>query len=148
MLLAVWEVEMPMKVKDLMSPDVETLFDDETMDLANTVMTLGRIRHLPVTDHQGRLLGLVTHRDLLRAFAELYRDRGPNMDEALVRVREIMTTEVRTIGPDDLALTAAELLWENKFGCLPVVQDQQVVGIVTEADFVRTAIRTLSDPGQ
>ena len=139
---------MTLKVKDLMSPDVETLFEDETMDLANTVMTLGRIRHLPVTDHQGKLLGLVSHRDLLRAFADLYRARGPDIDEAHVNVREIMTTEVTTIGPDDPALKAAELIWENKFGCLPVVDHDRVIGIITESDFVRTAMRTLGDPGR
>ena len=138
---------MTLRVKDVMSPDVETLFEDETMDLANTVMLLGRIRHLPVTDRDGRLLGLLTHRDLLRAFAELYRDNGPNLDQARINVRDIMTKEVTTIGPDDPVLRAAELIWENKFGCLPVVVEERVVGILTESDFVRIAIRQLGDPG-
>lgn len=138
---------MTLKVQDLMSPDVETLYDDETMDLANTVMTLGRIRHLPVTDREGKLLGLLTHRDLLRAFAELYRDRGPDADEALVSVKDIMTRDVVTIAPDAPALEAAEAIWENKFGCIPVVQHGKIVGIITEADFVRIAIKQLGDPG-
>lgn len=138
---------MTLKVRDLMSPDVETLYNDETMDLANTVMTLGRIRHLPVTNREGKLLGLLTHRDLLRAFAELYRDEGPSADEARVSVTDIMTQEVTTIAPDAPALEAAEVIWENKFGCLPVVQGGKVVGIITEADFVRVAIKQLGDPG-
>jgi CBS domain-containing membrane protein len=134
-----------LKVKDIMTRDVETLFDDETVDLAKNVMTLGRIRHLPVTDRQGHLVGLLTHRDLLRALVERYRDLGPNDDEAAISVRAAMNSEVTTIGPEEPAFSAAELIWKNKFGCLPVVEGERLVGIVTEADFVHMAMQQLGD---
>ena len=130
-----------------MSADVETMFVDETMDLANTILTLGRIRHLPVVDRDGKLMGVLTQRDLLRAFAELYQHGGRDTDQDRISVAAIMTNEVTTVGPDDPALEAAELIWENKFGCLPVVEGDRVVGIITESDFVRSTIQQLSDPG-
>ena len=129
-----------------MSPDVETLFVDETMDLANTILTLARIRHLPVIDRDGKLVGILSHRDLLRAFAELYKSGRNDADQDRVAVAEIMTDEVTTIAPGAPALEAAEIIWENKIGCLPVVEDERVVGIITESDFVRTAIVRLGDP--
>jgi CBS domain-containing membrane protein len=138
---------MVLKVRDLMSPDVETLFVDETMDLANTILTLARIRHLPVTDREGKLVGVLSQRDVLRAFAELYRSGRDDADQDRISISEIMTDDVTTIGPDDPALDAAELIWENKFGCLPVVEDHRVIGIITESDFVRSAIVQLSSPG-
>lgn len=136
-----------LKVKDVMSPDVETLVLGEPLDLANMVISLGRIRHLPVVDGEGRLCGLVTHRDVLSSFAELFRRKGTEDDAALIRVETIMTRDLITIGPDQPALEAAHILYENKFGCVPVVEaDDKLVGIVTEADFVLSAIRQLSDP--
>jgi CBS domain-containing membrane protein len=139
---------MVLKVRDLMSPDVETLFVDETMDLANTILTLARIRHLPVVERDGRLVGVLTQRDLLRAFADLYKRGKSESEQDRVSVTDIMTGDVTTIGPDDPALTAAELIWDNKFGCLPVVENEQVVGIITESDFVRSTIQQLGDPGR
>jgi CBS domain-containing membrane protein len=144
--LPVAEAAMILKVKDLMTRDVETISEDETMDFAKTVMTLGRIRHLPVTDREGRLIGLVTHRDLLRALAEVYRDIGPNGDEDRIEIRAIMNTDVVTIGPEEPAVRAAEMIWRHKFGCLPVVEAGRLVGIVTESDFVHMAMQQLSDP--
>jgi CBS domain-containing membrane protein len=135
---------MTLKVRDLMSPDVETLFIEETMDLANTIITLGRIRHLPVVERSGKLVGVLSHRDLLRAFAELYREGRGDADQERVSVSDIMTKDVTTVGPDDPLLDAAEIIWENKFGCLPVVVDDHVVGILTESDFVRSTIQQLS----
>jgi CBS domain-containing membrane protein len=138
---------MTLRVKDLMSPDVETVYSDESMDLANTILTLGRIRHLPVVDREGRLCGILSQRDVLRAFAELFKKGLSENDQERIPITEIMTVDITTISPDAAALEAAEILWENKYGCLPVVEDGIVVGILTESDFVRSAIKQLSDPG-
>ena len=135
---------MTMKVSDLMSPDVETIYEDETMDLANTILTLGRIRHLPVTTRDGKLIGLVTQRDLARGVAQLYKDHGAKADDLDMKVTEMMTGDIATITPDAPLLEAAETIWETKYGCLPVVtKEGELVGIVTEADFVRYTINSL-----
>lgn len=128
------------KVRDLMSTNVETLSQHETVDLATTIITLGRIRHLPVTDAQNRVRGLVTHRDVLECLAALYRDDGPNADASKLEVGRMMTRDVATIEPDMPLAEAATLMFERKFGCLPVVENEELVGIITEADFVADAM--------
>jgi len=137
---------MEMLVRDLMTPEVVTLEADESLLLADDVMRLARIRHLPVVD-RGRLVGLVSHRDMLRAsvssLAGLSRTEEASIKGA-IPVREVMKREVRTVRPDDTARAACELILEWKLGCLPVVDgDGRLVGILTEADFVELARRYL-----
>jgi CBS domain-containing membrane protein len=98
------------------------------------------VRHAPVVDQGGSLLGLVSERDVLR------RAFGPQADLPLtvqadqvtsLRAEDIMTREVDTVGPDEDAATAAQTMLDNKYGCLPVIEDGTLTGILTEADFVR-----------
>jgi CBS domain-containing membrane protein len=88
----------------------------------------------------GDLVGLVTQRDLARSVLGA-QDRLPlsTQQEILRRrsVREIMASEVETVDPDESLSAAAEMLLENKIGCLPVVEGTHLVGILTESDFVR-----------
>lgn len=132
-------------VGDLMSRELVTLRRDESLNLAEQVMRLARVRHLPVVE-QERLVGLVTHRDLLRAqvsvLAELSRDERREIHTA-IRVEDIMIGEVRTIGPGAPAVEAARQMRDLMLGCLPVVEDDRLVGILTEADFLDLAIRAL-----
>ena len=135
-----------MKVADLMSTDLVTLTEDETLAHAQRCMARGRIRHLPVV-RDGRLTGLVTHRDLLAAsfsiFAEIERNEQRRIFDT-VGVVEAMHRDVVTVTPDLGVAQAASILLENKYGCLPVVDDQgMLLGIVTEADFLRLTVRLL-----
>ena len=134
-----------LKVSDLMSTELITLEQDESLDLADEIMKLARIRHLPVTKG-GKLVGLVTHRDLLRAqvsmLAGLSRDESFEI-EGSISVASIMTTHAETIAPNSTALEAAKLMREHKYGCLPVCDDGMLVGIITEADFLDLVIRAL-----
>jgi CBS domain-containing membrane protein len=135
-----------MKVADLMSTDLVTLIEDETLAHAQRCMARGRIRHLPVV-RDGVLTGLITHRDLLAAsfsiFAEVERNEQRRIFDT-VRVVEAMHRDVVTVSPDLGVSQAAAILLENKYGCLPVVDGQGVlVGIVTEADFLRLTVRLL-----
>ena len=129
-----------LRVHDLMTKEPVTVDADEEIDLADQLMQLGRFRHVPVLD-EGRLVGLITQRDLLRA-----RAADAVTPPRYVKARELMTREVHAVAPDVLLLEAAQLLLERKYGCLPVVDDGELVGILTEADFVRLAIRQLSAP--
>ena len=129
-----------MRVSDLMTADVFTLSSRSLLIDAEEVMGLRRCRHLPVVD-QGRMVGLITHRDLLRA--SLSQKKG-HVEQAIAKARinvaDVMHTDVATVHPDTLAVDAADALVQHKYGCLPVVGDDgQLVGIVTEADFVRLA---------
>jgi CBS domain-containing membrane protein len=132
-------------VRDLMTRDPVTLDEGEDLDLADRLMRLARIRHLPVLE-DGRLVGLVSERDLLRAQAEQLA--GATEDERRkmsrwVKAGWIMTRELQQVEPDMPLLEAAQLMHENKYGCLPVVEGGKLVGILTEADFVALAIREL-----
>ena len=136
-----------MWVRDIMSTDVVTLIEDETLADAKRCMDLGRIRHLPVL-RGPKLVGLVTHRDLLAASFSIFAEVEPAEQRRVfvtVPVVEAMHRDVITIGPDATVADAAHTLLDNKWGCLPVVnEDGDLLGIVTEADFLRLTVRLLA----
>jgi|SRR5450759_258174 CBS domain-containing membrane protein len=131
-------------VRDLMTEEVVTLSPGDNLAELVDRMADEHIRHMPIVDREGDLVGLVTDRSLAQ-FA-LSGDPGElplsAQRDALRRrrIREIMSTEVDTVEPDQSLREAAELLLENKVGCLPVVEGNHVVGILTEADFVRRSL--------
>ena len=136
-----------MKVRDLMTTEVVTLTEDETLAHAQRCMARGRIRHLPVV-RDGCLVGLVTHRDLLAASFSIFAEVEAHEQRRVfttVPVVEVMHRDVVSVSPDLGVSEAAQILLENKYGCLPVAgQDDTLLGIVTEADFLRLTVRLLS----
>lgn len=134
-------------VEDIMTTDVVTFFAEQTVPLAEDVMRIHRFRHLPVIEHDGRLVGLVTQRDLLRGQISVltglsYAERRARQEG--VRISQLMTREVWTVSPGTLAIHAGRTLLDHKFSCLPVVDDRRVLcGIVTERDFLQLALDTL-----
>jgi len=131
-------------VRDVMTKDVATLGRNEKLAVADDVMRLGRIRHLPIVDEDGALAGIVSQRDLfhsglLRAlgFGSHAKDRA--MD--LLVLKEAMKTEVVTVTPSAPLTEAAKTMLEKKIGCLVVVEGKKIVGILTESDFVKLALR-------
>jgi CBS domain-containing protein len=131
------------RVRDVMTRDPVTLQVDEDLDLADMLMRLARIRHLPVLD-QGRLVGLVSARDLLRAQAGEDASAEEQQDmRRWVKAGWIMTRGIQEVEPDMPLLEAAQLMLEHKYGCLPVVEGGKLVGILTESDFVARTVREL-----
>lgn len=125
-----------MKVRELMTERVLTLDVTADIDLAVGILEIMRIRHLPVVA-DGRLVGLVTHRDLLAATASSLT--APDR-ETTVPVRELMRPRPTTIGPDADVREAIQVLRTHKYGALPVVDaEDRLVGIITEADFLSLA---------
>jgi len=123
-------------VADLMTTDLTTLPATASLNRAAGELDLGHIRHLPVVDGQGRLLGLLTHRDLLRH----HRNRGAEPRS----VADIMTRDIKTVAPDTPAHEAAYLLLRHAIGCVPVTDSHGVlVGIVTDTDLIQVAYRAL-----
>ena len=128
------------KVSDLMSREVVTLDRNETLDLADHIMSLGRIRHMPVLDEDGTLCGVVSQRDLFRgalATALGYGAVAQSKLLAALQVKEVMTTELFTATPDMPIEDAAGVMLHHKIGCLPVLEGDRLVGLITEADFVK-----------
>jgi CBS-domain-containing membrane protein len=127
------------RVKDIMATKVSTLGHNDTLDLADHVMALDRIRHLPVLE-EGRVVGVVSQRDLFRsalAIALGYGKRAQKMLWKTLRVKEVMSEPAITISPEATIKDAARLMIERKIGCLPVLEDERLVGIVTETDLLR-----------
>jgi CBS domain-containing membrane protein len=132
-----------MLVKHLMTPNVSALSPHDDLSAVRDLMVERHIRHVPIIDSEGDLVGLVTHRDLLR-FTTV-PPSGPPAAEgdplALVSIEEAMVREVRTVTPTTDLREAAQIMYENKYGCLPVLDDRLLVGILTEADFVQLMAR-------
>jgi CBS domain-containing protein len=142
-----WMDDLPQKVADLMTRKVVTIGEDDTLEAAESGMQRFRFRHLPVVK-DGKLLGLVSHRDLLRATASylVKQADAENREIHKLPAKVIMQSEVVSVRPDEPLLDAARLMWESKLGCLPVTDEaQQLVGILTEADFIKLAIHWLGD---
>jgi CBS domain-containing membrane protein len=129
-----------------MSTDLVTLTEDETLADAQRCMARGRIRHLPVLRDR-TLVGLLTHRDLLAASFSIFAEVDSNEQRRIfgtVPVVEVMHRDVVIVPPTMSVSKAANILLDNKYGCLPVVEDSgDMVGIVTEADFLRLTVRLL-----
>jgi CBS domain-containing membrane protein len=133
------------RVKDLMMPEVTTLKRNEKLTLADDLMNLGRIRHLPVLDDDGKeVVGIVTERDLFRGALVKALGYGQHARRKLVDtllVKDVMITDVITTAPQTPIAEAAHVLRERKIGCLPVIDDGRLVGILTESDFVAWVAR-------
>lgn len=121
-------------VASFMTRDLFTVHQDELVDLAASVMDWKHIRHVPVEDDQHRLVGLITHRTLLRFFTRV------SPEERSVPVSELMARDPLTVTPDTPTLDAIALMKKHHVSCLPVVRpDGRLVGIVTEQDFMDIA---------
>lgn len=135
-------------VSEVMQPDFMHLSPDDGLDFVEEIMDLGRVRHFPVL-RDGRLVGIVSQRDLLAASLTRVLDfDGPHRRAFLhsVKVEEVMTQKVRSVAPDTKLADVARLFGRHKIGCVPVVNDAgEMVGIVTESDLLVRAY--LGDEG-
>ena len=131
-------------VEHIMSENIVTLNADENLDLAQTIMNLARVRHLPVVDGN-KLVGIISHRDLLRT-GGLLVEADPDAEKvqlSRLKVRQVMRSPVHTVTPCTSLLSAATFMVEHKVGCLPVVKQGTLVGIITESDFVELVVKSL-----
>lgn len=130
-------------VRDAMTESPYALSVRSDLAQLYDLMETKNIRHVPITDDDERLVGLVTHRDLLRGTLSGAEGLPLSMQrEVLMRykVRDIMISNPETTDPDTDLKTAGSIIYENKFGCLPVLEGERLVGILTEADFVRLVV--------
>ena len=125
-------------VSQFMTQDLFTVRPDDIVDFAATLMDWRHIRHVPVENDSGKLVGLVSHRALLRLMSQ-----GRLGNDSRVTVEEIMNREPITVHPDTLTVDAIRIMREKKLGCLPVTRKNKLVGIVTEHDLIVVASRLL-----
>lgn len=123
-----------------MTPNPFTLQPRDTLAALYDLMDNHRVRHVPIVDGDGELVGLLTHTDLAMSALGSVSDLPLSQERDLLqrrRIREVMVTELETVEPETPLAEAASTLFENKIGCLPVVEGNRLVGILTESDFVR-----------
>jgi len=136
-----------MLVRDLMTQPVFSLKENDSLHSARSLMDLQRIRHIPIVTVDNAFTGLITHRDILSATISQLANLDPETQKEIdsgIPIREIMRTDIATVNEDTPLKDAAQILLNHKYGCLPVVHNGELSGIVTEADFLRLTI-TLMD---
>jgi len=137
-----------LKIKDIMTSEVFVLHATQTLELVRSLMRIKHVRHVPIVDPDNTFVGLMTHRDLLAQtishLAEVDDEEQEYLDRH-IHIVNIMKTDVTTVDPEMDVCSAITMLIEHKYGCLPVVTDGKLVGIVTEADFMKLTLDLLRE---
>ena len=126
-------------VREIMMASPVTLKPTDSLKLASELISLARLRHIPIVDN-GKLLGVVSERDLMARGAERIFNPKSRSRSALLNVvmlKEVMQRRVITVEPETSIQEAAHLMAERKIGCLPVLNDGNLVGLVTTTDMLR-----------
>lgn len=130
---------MPERVRDIMETKLVTISASERLSMVEDIMRLGRVRHMPVVQ-AGKLVGVVSERDLLRASLSVlseHRDAERRMFLHVVEISRVMSAPPIVITPDATIREAALLMADRKIGCLPVVDGDRLIGMITETDVLR-----------
>jgi CBS domain-containing protein len=127
-------------VEQFMAVDLYTVRPEDILDLAVNLMHWRHVRHVPVEDDAGHLIGLVSHRDVLELFA-----LGKIHGQAELIIREVMKSDLVTISPETPTLEALELMRERRIGCLPVVKNNKLVGMITAYDFLTVSAKLFEE---
>lgn len=130
-----------LRVEEFMETDLFTVQEDDLLEMVANLMEWRKLRYLPVEDGKGHLVGLITTRKLLRYYTR--RDRPDAPEAAYVKVKDIMISEPKTIDPSTTITDALKVMRGEKLGCLPVIKNQELVGIITEMDFLRVSGRLI-----
>ena len=131
-----------------MQTDIFTVQPDDPVELFAELMGWERIRHVPVEDAKGRLVGLVSYRAILRYLTEFAKHpplAEPGTTPQSMPVSDLMQKDLVTVMPDTPTLEAIALMRKHRIGCLPVVEDGHIVAVVTEEDFVGIAGKVLEE---
>lgn len=127
----------------IMSTDLVTVAPTDTLETARVLMQTNRIHHLPVVNDAGDLVGLVTLTDLLAATDSILRDADNRIHAENVAIRDVMVSDIATVDERASLRQAALFIEKHKIGCLPVLAEGRLKGIITDSDFVGVAINLL-----
>ncbi len=135
-----------LKVKEIMTTKVISVTPENTFGQTKALMTEHHIRHIPVLDEAKKLMGIVTQRDVLRAQSScLQGEESSAMKEDSASILAVMSDHLKSVHPQDSLRSAGILMQSHKIGCLPVLEDEQLVGIITDSDFVGVAINLIEE---
>ena len=132
-----------LRVEEFMITDLFTVHQDDLIEMVAELMNWKSVRHMPVEDTKGQLVGLITSKTLLNHFTKQCLRNGTEHSLA----KDIMVTQPITIAPEATIVEAMRKMRDNKIGCLPVVVKGELIGIITEMDFLRIAGRLIERAG-
>jgi CBS domain-containing protein len=132
---------MMISVESIMTPDPISLSPDDTLGTAHQLMNEKHIHHIPIIDKNNEVVGLISHRDVLAASGSTLKKHPSDNSDTLLS--EIMASPVVSIPPSAGTLKAAQYIHNSRHGCLPIIDENGLIGIVTEYDFVEVAINLL-----
>lgn len=127
-------------VEQMMTTELFTVHREDLVDLAAHIMDWKKIRHVPVEDEKGQLIGLITSGMLLNHYTNCVGEECKTLP-----VEKIMIKNPITVPPETLTTEAIAIMQKKKIGCLPVVRKNRLVGIVTEHDFMNISARLLEE---
>jgi len=127
-------------VEQFMITDLFTVRPEDAIDLAANLMHWKHVRHVPVEDDEGRLVGIVSHRDLLELFA-----LGKTNEKSEIVVRDVMKQNLITISPETPTLEALSLMRDKNIGCLPIIKAEKLVGLITAYDFLTVSAKLFEE---
>lgn len=130
-------------VEEIMSTSLSTLTERDTLSDARKMMSEAGIHHVPIVNGDTHLVGLVSHRDVLAVSESKLSDDSLAQNPGTIGVGEFMTRDVATVDRRANLRQAAVYLQKHQYGCLPVVEDEKLIGIITDSDFVGVAINLL-----
>ena len=132
-----------MSLDVIMSTDLKTVAPQDSLATVRKLMHENRIHHVPVVNEEDNLVGLVTLTDVLAATDSILRDDDSRLHATEIRVQDIMVQNLATIDEHASLRQAALFLEKHRIGCLPVVTNGALRGIITDTDFVGVAINLL-----
>ncbi|NJC27086.1 CBS domain-containing protein [Neolewinella antarctica] len=130
-----------LRIEEFMETDLFTVHEDDLIDLVSDLMDWRKLRYVPVEDGDGHLTGLITTRRLLRYYT--HKDRPDSPEGKYLTVKDLMIPNPATISPQHTMKEAMYVMRGEKLGCLPVLKDKELVGIITEMDFLRVSGRLI-----
>jgi CBS domain-containing protein len=127
----------------IMSTDLITVRPSDTLEQARGLMHTNRIHHLPVVNDGGELVGLVTLTNVLAATDSILRDADNRIHAEEILIKDVMVEDLATVDERASLRQAALFIEKHKIGCLPVLSNGKLKGIITDSDFVGVAINLL-----
>lgn len=132
-------LESDLRVCDVMTREVRTIHRNDRLSVGDELMRVGRFRHVVVVDDEGEVEGVLSQRDMMLNALSWHLGQGRHVHERMLGsalAKDLMQASIVTIAPDDAIGEAARRMADHKIGCLPVVDESGLVGIVTESDFL------------
>ncbi|MGO4888738.1 acetoin utilization AcuB family protein [Anaerobacillus sp. MEB173] len=131
-----------MIIEEIMNCNTVTISKDDTIETAINLLNQYRIRHLPIVDSENHVIGIISDRDIRDASPSIFH-KEDHKEDLKKPVSTIMITDVITAHPLDFVEEVASMFYEHQIGCMPVTEENKLVGVVTETDILHTLVQLM-----